>query len=158
MRRLRQFLTETSGAAAIEFAILSPLFLILLGWMINISDQAFSQARLNQTVRETAEAALFTQDSAVLAEVLLAALADAGLTAPSGSDPVLVQLRCTCGTEDLADSFCTIAKTASCTATGGLPWELVFKIKATIPYSAPFAIEAYSPPSSLSSELRVQVR
>ncbi|MBU9697526.1 pilus assembly protein [Rhodobacteraceae bacterium HSP-20] len=156
MRRLRQFLTETSGAAAIEFAILSPLFLILLVGMLNLGSQAFTQARLNQTVRETAEAALFTQDTAVLSAILRAALTDAGLPTSGSTGAVLVELRCLCGIEDLAEALCTVQKTASCTATG-MPWELVFKISTKIPFTPPLPIEGYGP-RELTSELRVQLR
>lgn len=85
MRRLRQFLTETSGAAAIEFAILSPLFALLLSWMVSIGFQALTQGKLNEAVRETAEAALFTQDTEILNGVLDAALSDAGFDPDDGS-------------------------------------------------------------------------
>lgn len=155
MLRVRHFAASTSGAAAIEFALLSPLFLLLLVGMLNLGSQAFTQARLNQAVRETAEAALFAQDSAALRTVLRAALADIGVSTTTTPDAMSVELKCLCpGSNPITD--CTATQAASCAATG-LPWELVFEIRAKIPFTPPLPVLNYGR-KDLTSELRVQLR
>lgn len=78
--RLRRMLRADDGAAAIEFALIAPVVLLLFVAMANLGIRALEEARINQVTRETAETALFTQNLTTLAATLDAAIDDLGLS------------------------------------------------------------------------------
>jgi Flp pilus assembly pilin Flp len=146
---VRRFLQRSDGAAAIEFALIAPVALILLAGLVNVGLQVREQAKLNQATREVAEAAMFTRNLTVLRQVLDNALAENGIAA---GGPRQVRLICVCpGQAEIAN--CSLAQARSCTATG-LPWEIVIEVSAGTQYQPPIG----GSPVDLQSRMRVQMR
>jgi Flp pilus assembly pilin Flp len=152
--RSRGFLGRTDGAAAIEFALIAPLLMLLFAGMVNLGFQFREEARLNQVTRETAEASRFTQDLPLLRQTLALAIADLG---PSiGGQPYSgsVDLLCICpGQNDIP--ACSPTQAASCPATG-LPWGIVIEIRAQMDYRP--LIPLIGSGSVLESTMQIQVR
>lgn len=151
---LRSVLRREEGAAAIEFALIAPVILLMFIGMANLGVRALEEARINQVTRETAEAALYTQNLAVLASTLDAAITDLGTpisgTGYSGS----IRLVCVCpGQAELVN--CTPTQAASCAATG-LPWEVVIEVSAQLAYRP--LLPGFGQDMVLNSMLRVQAR
>ncbi len=153
-RAVARFLRRTDGTAALEFALIAPVVLLLFVGMVNTGFRFHEEARLNQVTRETAEASMYTQDLDVLRQTLADAIADLG---PSiGGTPYAgsVTLLCTCpGQTDIPD--CTVTQGAACAATG-LPWSIVIEIRAAMDYRP--LIPLIGTARSLESRLRMQVR
>lgn len=152
--RLRAFLGREDGAAALEFALIAPVLLLLFIGMANLGTRALEEARLHQVTRETAEAALYTQNLAVLANTLNAAITDLGTpisgTAYTGS----IRLVCVCpGQAELVN--CTPVQAANCAATS-LPWEVVIEVSAQLAYRP--LLPGFGQDTVLNSVLRVQAR
>jgi Flp pilus assembly protein TadG len=152
--RLRQFVQAEDGAAAIEFALIAPVVLLLFIGMANLGIRAFEEARINQVTRETAEAALFTQNLTALATTLDAAISDLGDPISGTAYTGAVTLLCICpGQTELVG--CSSAQAALCPATG-LPWEIVIEVSAALDYRP--LLPGFGEETALNSVLRVQAR
>jgi Flp pilus assembly protein TadG len=146
---LKKFLSRTDGAAAIEFVLIAPILLLLFAGLVNIGLRVYQQSLLDQAVREAAQAAMFTQDKAVLNQTLNTALAGSGTASP-------VAIICFCPAQaDIRD--CTVAQSASCPATG-LPWEIAIEISAQADYRPLIPLPGFDATAVLLSTIRVQVR
>ena len=148
-RALSRFLRRAEGAAAIEFALIAPVVLIILAGTVNVGLRFLEQARLNQTTREVAQAAMFTSNLSVLTQLLTNALAENGIVP---SSPPTVSLVCICpGQPEVRN--CTTLDSASCAATG-LPWALAVEVTAATLYQPLIGRE----PIPLASQVRIQIR
>lgn len=151
---MRIFLAGERGAAAIEFAIIAPILLILFLGMANLGIAFLEQGRLDQVTRETAQAALFSQDMALLNATMTSAISELGSPISGSNYTGSVKLLCICpGSQPLVG--CTVAQAALCPSTG-LPWEIVIEIIARIDFS-PIA-PGFNLEKTLQSTLHVQVR
>lgn len=150
----RRFLRQTDGAAAIEFALIAPVILLLFVGMVNLGFRYYEESRLNQVTRETAEASMFSQDLVVLSQTMANAIAELGPSISGVPYGGTVTLACVCpGQADIPN--CTSAQAVSCPATG-LPWEIVISIRATMDYRP--LIPVLGSAATLESAMRVQVR
>ena len=91
-----RFWRREDGVAAIEFALIAPIVLILFVGMVNVGFRFYEESRLNQATRETAEAAMFTRNLTSLQAVLDSQLASLGRSV--GGEPFTgtVTLACQC--------------------------------------------------------------
>lgn len=145
----RRFLRRSDGAAALEFALIAPVALILLAGLVNVGLQVREQAQLDQATREVVEAAMVSRDITVLEGLLARSLAEHGITP---SQAPAVDLVCLCpGQNDIPR--CTISDARLCAATG-LPWEIVIEIRAQTLYRPLIGGAGIT----LDSRMRVQVR
>ncbi len=154
LRRTGHALRSDSGAAAIEFALIAPVLLILFVGMANLGVRAIEEARLNQVTRETAEAALFTQSLAVLDTTLQSAITDLGDPLSGDSYAGTVRLLCLCPGQAEIEN-CTTSQAVLCTSTG-LPWEVVIEVTVQMNYTP--LLPGFGTEGVLDSTLRVQVR
>lgn len=151
---LSRWRVEDQGAAAIEFALIAPVLLVLFVGMVNLAFRYMETARLDQVTRETAQAAMFVQDPTALTRTLNAAIADLGNPISGSVYAGAVQLVCVCpGQAEIAG--CSPAQALKCPATG-LPWEIVLQISARMDYRPLLAGIGVAEP--IQSVLRVQVR
>lgn len=158
MRRgaVRRFLRRADGTAALEFALIAPVLLILFAGLVNVGFRLREESRLNQATRETAEAGMFTRDLAVLRQTLDNALAELGTPTGGGAYSGSVTLVCLCpGQADIAN--CSITQARSCTSTG-LPWEIVIEVGAQVDYRPLIPLVGGAASQRLQSTMRVQVR
>lgn len=152
--RLRRMLRADDGAAAIEFALIAPVVLLLFVAMANLGIRALEEARINQVTRETAETALFTQNLTTLAATLDAAIDDLGNPISGTAYTGTVSLICVCpGQSELVG--CTSSQAALCASTG-LPWEVVIEVSAALDYRP--LLPGFGQETGLDSVLRVQAR
>jgi hypothetical protein len=145
----RRFKRQEDGVAAIEFALIAPIVLILFVGMVNVGFRFYEEARLNQATRETAEAAMFTRNVASLQSVLNAQLASLG---PSvGGEPFT-------GTVGLACECYDPAHPTQCAGTcaNGLPSGISVSIQASLLYRPLFPLLGRT--LTLQSKIQVQVR
>ena len=152
--RLGQVLRAEDGAAAIEFALIAPVVLLLFIGMANLGIRALEEARINQVTRETAEAALYTQNLTLLADTMAAAITDLGAPISGTVYTGAVNLLCICPDQSELVG-CTSAQAALCPATG-LPWEIVIEVTAGLDYRP--LLPGFGQETALSSVLRVQAR
>lgn len=153
----RGFLRDARGAVAVEFVLIAPVLLLLFVEMTNFGFRFVEEARLGQAAREAAEAALYTQDEAVVRNVLQAALTELGPPKSGSAYVGAVRRVCTCqGYADLVDASCTASAAASCPATGK-PWAVLIEVKASMTFR-PFFKTGILKSGTLQSLLRVQVR
>lgn len=153
-KAFRQFLGRSDGTAAIEFALIAPIVLLLFVGMVNLGFRFHEEARLNQVTREVAEASMFTQDLDVLDQTLANAIADLGPSIGGVPYTGSVSLLCACpGQADVPN--CSISQAASCSSTG-LPWEIVIEIRAQMEYRPLIPLIGTS--ARLESTMRMQAR
>lgn len=153
-QRFRGFLGRTDGTAAIEFALIAPVLMLLFVGMVNVGFRFREEARLNQVTRETAEASRFTQDLPVLRQTLANAIVDLGPSISGQPYTGSVDLLCICpGQSDIP--ACSPTQAASCPATG-LPWGIVIEIRARMDYRP--LIPLIGSASVLESTMQIQVR
>jgi len=151
---IRSFWRAEEGAAALEFGLIAPVVLLLFVGMANLGIQELETARINQVTRETAEAALYTQNLAVLASTMDAAIADLGTPISGTAYGGAITLVCVCpGQTEIVN--CTPAQAALCPATS-LPWEVVIEVSATLDYRP--LLPGFGEAAPLDSVLRVQAR
>jgi Flp pilus assembly protein TadG len=147
-------LRRESGAAAIEFALIAPVLLLMFVGMANLGVRAIEEARLNQVARETAEAALFTQSLTVLDTTLQAAITDLGAPISGDTYAGTVRLLCLCPGQAEIEN-CTTSQAVLCTSTG-LPWEVVIEVDVQMNYQP--LLPGFGTEGLIASTLRVQVR
>ncbi len=153
-RRIRNPLRDESGAAAIEFALIAPVLLLMFVAMANLGVRAIEDARLNQVARETAEAALFTQNLTVLDTTLQAAISDLGTPISGDTYAGAVRLLCLCPGQAEIEN-CSTSQAALCPATG-LPWEVVIEVNVQMNYRP--LLPGFGTAGLIESTLRVQSR
>lgn len=152
--RLRHLIGQETGAAAIEFALIAPVILLMLVGLTNLGLRYLEEGRLNQVTREAAQAALYTSDPALVQQVLDDAIADLGAPISGANYSGAVRRICICpGAADIVN--CTTAQARNCEATDK-PWEIVIDVVASMDYRPllPGAVSA----ETITRTLRVQVR
>lgn len=149
MRGLRRLRRRQDGVAAVEFALIAPVLLILLGGAANVGFRYREEARLNQATRETAEAAMFTRDLTALRATLTEELAALGTSMGGASYQGTVTLSCQCPDP---------AHPGQCAPScgDGKPSAIAVVIEANVLYRPLFPLIGGE--RTLSSTLRVQVR
>lgn len=151
---LRVLLRRNEGAAAIEFALIAPVLLLLFAGLANLGLKALEEARLHQVTRETAEAALYTQDLDILDARHAAAIAELGTPFSGSAYSGDVALLCLCPSQNPIEN-CSVAQATLCPATG-LPWEIVIQVMAQMTYGP--ILPGFGSAETLRSVLRVQIR
>lgn len=153
----RRFLRQDDGTAAIEFALIAPVILLLFVAMVNLGFRFLEESRINQVARETAEASMFTQDMNVLRQTMANAIADLGPSISGVPYTGTVTRLCACpGSADIPD--CSITQAATCPSTGG-PWSIVIEVTTNMNYRPLIPLTPiFSTEEALQSTLRIQVR
>ena len=145
-----RFWRREDGVAAIEFALIAPIVLILFVGMVNVGFRLYEESRLNQATRETAEAAMFTRSVTSLQAVLDNQLASLGRSV--GGEPFT-------GTVTLACQCVDPAQPTQCAATcagSSLPSGISVRIEASLLYRPLFPLLGRT--VTLQSRMQVQVR
>jgi Flp pilus assembly protein TadG len=149
-----RFARREDGAAAIEFALIAPVILILFIGMANLGFRYLEEGRLTQVARETAQAALYTSDTAVLQQTLNTAILQLGSPLSGSNYRGTVIKICICpGSADIPN--CTTSQARSCVATSK-PWEIVIDVVARMDYEP--LLPGVGAAQTISKSLRVQVR
>jgi Flp pilus assembly protein TadG len=147
---LHRFWRREDGVAAIEFALIAPIVLILFVGMVNVGFRLYEESRLNQATRETAEAAMFTRNLTSLQAVLDNQLASLGRSV--GGEPFT-------GTVTLACECVDPAQPTQCAGTcagSSLPSAISVRIEASLLYRPLFPLLGRT--VTLQSRMQVQVR
>ena len=152
-KKWKSFLNDSNGVAAIEFALIAPVLLILLIGVTNFGFKLFEQARLNQVTREVAEAAQFTQNLTLLAQLLEEEITYLGVPLSGSAYMGSIILVCQCG--EIEQQGCTISQAKMCNATN-LPWAIAIDIKAEMEYRPLMSLLGEE--ELLTSKIRVQTR
>lgn len=145
-----RFWRREDGVAAIEFALIAPIVLILFVGMVNVGFRLYEESRLNQATRETAEAAMFTRNLTSLQAVLDNQLASLGRSV--GGEPFT-------GTVTLACECVDPAQPTQCAGTcagSSLPSGISVRIEASLLYRPLFPLLGRT--VTLQSRMQVQVR
>lgn len=145
-----RFWRREDGVAAIEFALIAPIVLILFVGMVNVGFRLYEESRLNQATRETAEAAMFTRNLTSLQAVLDNQLASLGRSV--GGEPFT-------GTVTLACECVDPAQPTQCAGTcagSSLPSAISVRIEASLLYRPLFPLLGRT--VTLQSRMQVQVR
>jgi hypothetical protein len=145
-----RFWRREDGVAAIEFALIAPIVLILFVGMANVGFRFYEESRLNQATRETAEAAMFTRNLTSLQAVLDSQLASLGRSV--GGEPFT-------GTVTLACQCVDPAQPGQCAGTcagSSLPSGISVRIEASLLYRPLFPLLGRT--VTLQSRMQVQVR
>ena len=145
-----RFWRREDGVAAIEFALIAPIVLILFVGMVNVGFRLYEESRLNQATRETAEAAMFTRNLTSLQAVLDNQLASLGRSV--GGEPFT-------GTVTLACQCVDPAQPTQCAGTcagSSLPSAISVRIEASLLYRPLFPLLGRT--VTLQSRMQVQVR
>lgn len=154
MARPWRFVRDEGGTAALEFALIAPVVLLLFVGMANLGLRFLEEGRLTQVTRETAQAALYTADVAVLQQTMTAAIAELGAPISGGAYSGTVRRICLCpGSADVVN--CTPLQARTCTATGK-PWEIVIDVAAQMDYRP--LLPGLGSAERISKTLRVQIR
>jgi Flp pilus assembly protein TadG len=93
--RLRSFLRSESGASALEFAIVAPVFIFLVLATINLASMAYSVTDLHFAAQRTARCvAMKSTDGVIAANTCVADAASAYTGAPIGATFVRTAAGC----------------------------------------------------------------
>lgn len=136
---------DRRGVAALEFALIVPVLLLMFLGMVDIGFSFYERSRLNQATRETAEATTYTRDAARLTQILQSELAALGPPIGGGTyvgDPV---------TLDCACSGTTVSCYSNC--SDGTPAGIFATIRAEVTHNA-FILGAMHLESNLLIRLR----
>ncbi len=143
-------LTDSSGVAAVEFAVILPVLMVLTMGMIDFSMYIGTRMELEQAVRAGGQYALKdSSDSVTIASAVTGSTSLSGVTVNVGS------LVCECpnGTSTVCRGDVNYASCA-----GGLPPAGFLTITATTTYDPIFAnSEWFSAGMSVQQELTMQV-
>jgi Flp pilus assembly pilin Flp len=145
-----RFWRREDGVAAIEFALIAPIVLILFVGMVNVGFRLYEESRLNQATRETAEAAMFTRNIASLQGVLDTQLASLGRSIGGAPFTGTVTLACQC-----VDPAHPTQCAGTCSGSS-LPSGISVLIQASLEYRPLFALVGRT--VTLQSKIQVQVR
>lgn len=145
-----RFWRREDGVAAIEFALIAPIVLILFVGMVNVGFRLYEESRLNQATRETAEAAMFTRKRTSLQAVLDNQLASLGRSV--GGEPFTGTVTVACECVDPAQP----TQCASTCAGSSLPSAISVRIEASLLYRPLFPLLGRT--VTLQSRMQVQVR
>lgn len=147
-----QFFRDERAAAAVEFALVLPVLLLMFLSMLDGAFALRQQFRLDHVLRAGAEAAKSDPGiSAVQAEMSAIAAADARLTGIQIATPVRY---CLCPEAPAVAP--NLAPSCTATCAGGVSPGVAFALSATLPHTGLLAPAA--PMFTLSSALTIQVR
>jgi Flp pilus assembly protein TadG len=93
---LSGFLRATSGAAAMEFAIIAPIMFFAFVAAVDIGFATYERSRLDQLARNGAEAAMLGLSPAEIEKVLAAAIAQSRVSIGGGTMAAQVDEFCSC--------------------------------------------------------------
>lgn len=150
----KRFLINSDGAAAIEFALIAPIALIVLLGLADVGLWVREQAKVNQVMREVVQATMITRDTDKLRNFLAESLTRHDITAIQKS------VTCSCPGQEPKPK-CEDLNPTAC-STSSTPWPLFIEIHLIAQYQTIFPLwglyELSFDPPAPESRMQVQVR